>query len=311
VPSLVKAAEAGKQSVCLVELKARFDERRNIEQGRALEQAGVHVVYGFPDLKIHAKTTLVVRLEGDLLRRYVHIGTGNYHSVTARLYEDVGIFTADEEITADIADLFNYLTGFGQPQQFRKLLVAPLTLRPRLVGLIRKVAAAAAEGEKARIRLKLNALTDPGIIEELVKAAAAGAKIEIVARSICMLDPVDERISVRSVVGRYLEHSRIYVFHAGSESTYLIGSADLMTRNLDHRIEIVAPVDSTRAQAEINTIFDTLLADNAHAWRLGPDGAWTRLQPKSGKRPKIAQDALMRRARLRERRQVEYRNRGR
>ena len=311
VPSLVTAAEAGKQSVCLVELKARFDERRNIEQARELEQAGVHVVYGFPDLKIHAKTTLVVRREGDQLRRYVHIGTGNYHSVTARLYEDVGIFTADEEIAADVADLFNYLTGFGRPQEFRKLLVAPLTLRPRLVALVREVAAAAAAGKHARIRLKVNALTDPTLIEELVAAAAAGARIQVIARSICMLTPTDERISVRSVLGRYLEHSRVFVFEAGDESTHLIGSADLMPRNLDHRIEIVAPVESQRAQAELNTIFDTLLADNRQAWELAADGTWTRQEPKRGKRPKIAQEALMRRAQLRERRQVEYRSRAR
>jgi polyphosphate kinase len=311
VPALVRAAEAGKQSVCLVELKARFDERRNIEQGRALEQAGVHVAYGFPDLKIHAKTTLVVRLEGDHLRRYVHIGTGNYHSVTARLYEDVGIFTADEDIGADVADLFNYLTGFGRPQKYRKLLVAPAALRSRLVALIRQVASAAAEGKRAEIRLKVNALTDPGVIDELIAAAEAGAKIEIVARSICMLCPVNERITVRSVLGRFLEHSRILVFHAGDESHYLIGSADLMPRNLDHRIEIVVPVESPRAQAELNTILDTLWQDNRQAWQLDSTGRWTRLQPADGEKPKVAQTVLMRRAQLRERRQIEYRNRGR
>ena len=223
VPALVRATEQGKQSVCLVELKARFDEGRNIEQAHMLEQAGVHVAYGFPDLKVHAKTTLVVRREGDRLRRYVHIGTGNYHSVTARLYEDVGIFTADEDIAADVADLFNYLTGFGRPGRFRKLLVAPVALRGRLVALIRQVAVAAAEGKRAEIKLKVNALTDPGIIDELLAAADAGARIDIIARSICMLRPVNERITVRSVLGRFLEHSRILVFHAGTSSDYLIG----------------------------------------------------------------------------------------
>jgi polyphosphate kinase len=311
VPALVRAAEAGKQSVCLVELKARFDERHNIEQGRMLEQAGVHVAYGFPDLKVHAKATLVVRREGDRLRRYVHIGTGNYHSVTARLYEDVGIFTADEDIAADVADLFNYLTGFGRPQRFRKLLVAPAALRTRLVALIRQVANAAAEGKRAEIKLKVNALTDPGTIDELLAAAAVGAKIDIVARSICMLRPVDDRITVRSVLGRFLEHSRVLVFHAGDASHYLIGSADLMPRNLDHRVEIVVPVESQRAQAELNTVFDTLLSDNRQAWQLGADGTWTRLQPAEGEKPKVAQTALMRRAQLRERRQAEYRNRAR
>jgi polyphosphate kinase len=311
VPALVRAAEAGKQSVCLVELKARFDENRNIEQGRALETAGVHVSYGFPDLKIHAKTTLVVRREGDRLRRYVHIGTGNYHSVTARLYEDIGLFTADEDIAADVADLFNYLTGFSRQQKFRKLLVAPTTLRPRLIALIRGVAAAAVEGQRAEIKLKVNQLTDPGMIDELLAAAEAGAKIDIVARSICMLRPVNERITVRSVLGRFLEHSRVLVFHAGERSDYLIGSADLMPRNLDHRIEIVVPIESQRAQAELNTIFDTLLADNTQAWQLDADGGWTRLQPADGHKPKVAQTALMRRAQLRERRQAEYRSRAR
>ena len=274
VPALVEASEAGKQSVCLVELKARFDERRNIEQARALEQAGVHVVYGFPDLKIHAKTTLVVRREGDRLRRYVHIGTGNYHSVTARLYEDVGIFTADEEIAADVADLFNYLTGFGQPQKFRKLLVAPQRFATRLIELIRPSRTAAAEGERAEIRLKVNAMTDPAIIEELNAAAEAGARIDIVAREhLHAAAGSDERIiRVRSVLGRFLEHSRLFVFHAGDASNYLIGSADLMPRNLDHRIEIVTPVESPRAQAELDAIFDTLLADNRQAWQV-PTGA--------------------------------------
>jgi polyphosphate kinase len=311
VPSLVTAAEGGKQSVCLVELKARFDERRNIEWANALEQAGVHVVYGFPNLKIHAKATLVVRREDNWLRRYVHIGTGNYNSLTARTYEDVSLFTADEDIAADVADLFNYLTGFGMPQKFRKLLVAPLTLRPRLVELIRQVAAAAAVGERAEIRLKVNALTDPAIIEELERAAGAGAQVDIIARSICMLRPTSERIRVRSVLGRFLEHSRIFVFKAGGTATYLIGSADLMPRNLDHRIEIVTPVESQRAQAELNTILDTLLADNTQAWELAADGEWRRVEHTDGKRTTIAQTSLMRRAVLRERRQAEYRNRAR
>ncbi|HEY7537941.1 MAG TPA: polyphosphate kinase 1, partial [Gaiellaceae bacterium] len=311
VPSLVTAAEAGKQSVCLVELKARFDERRNIEWAQSLEQAGVHVVYGFPHLKIHAKTTLVVRREDNGLRRYVHIGTGNYNSFTARMYEDVSLFTADEDIAADVADLFNYLTGFGMPQTFRKLLVAPLTLRPRLVELIRQVAVSAVAGERAQIRLKVNALTDPAIIEELERAAAAGAEIDIIARSICMLRPTSEQIRVRSVLGRFLEHSRIFVFQAGDSSTYLLGSADLMPRNLDHRIEIVTPVESQRAQAELNTILDTLLADNMQAWELNGDGHWNRVENGNGKRMTVAQTLLMRRAVQRERRQAEYRNRAR
>ena len=186
-PALIEAAENGKQSVCIVELKARFDERRNIEWARSLEQAGVHVVYGFPDLKIHAKTTLVIRREGDSLQRYVHIGTGNYHATTARIYEDVGLFTADPEIAADIADLFNFVTGFGRPSSFRKILVAPFNLRRELVERIRAVGAAAAAGEHARIRIKVNNLADPQITEELYKASQAGAEIDLIIRAVCVL----------------------------------------------------------------------------------------------------------------------------
>ena len=225
VGSLIQCAEDGKQSVCLVELKARFDERRNIEWSRALEQAGVHVVHGFSDLKIHAKMSLVVRRERDGLRRYAHIGTGNYNSATARLYEDVGIFTADEDITADVADLFNYITGFGRPQEFRKLLVAPFALRSALVEEIRAVARAATAGEKARIRLKVNHIVDPMIIDELYAASQAGATIDIVARTTCVLRPgvagLSENIRVRSLVGRFLEHSRLYAFDAGGRTTHV------------------------------------------------------------------------------------------
>ena len=237
VSALIDCAEQGKQAVCLVELKARFDERRNIEWSRELEQAGVHVVHGFPDMKIHAKMTLVVRREAGGLRRYVHIGTGNYHASTARLYEDVGIFTADEEIAADVADVFNYVTGFGRPQRFRKLLVAPFEMRNRLVEEIRAVTAAADGGEPARIRLKLNNLVDPTVIDELYAASAAGATVDICARSVCMLRPgvdgLSENIRVRSILGRFLEHSRIYSFEAGARTSVFIGSADLMPRNLD------------------------------------------------------------------------------
>jgi len=306
VGSLIQCAEDGKQSVCLVELKARFDERRNIEWSRALEQAGVHVVYGFPDLKIHAKMTLVVRRERTGLRRYAHIATGNYHSATARLYEDFGIFTADEEITADVADLFNYITGFGRPRKFRKLLVAPFTLRSGLVDEIRAVAAAAATGEKARIRLKVNHLVDPGIVDELYAASRAGASIDVVARTTCALRPgvegLSENIRVRSVVGRFLEHSRIYSFEAGERSTMYVGSADLMQRNLDHRIEVLAPVENARVRQEANAILDSGLADNSNAWQLGPDGTWTRLAPEKPEKPHSHQETMMRRVRTRARR---------
>ena len=300
VGSLIQCAEDGKQSVCLVELKARFDERRNIEWSRALEQAGVHVVHGFSDLKIHAKMTLVVRRERDGLRRYAHIGTGNYHSATARLYEDVGIFTADEDITADVADLFNYITGFGRPQEFRKLLVAPFALRSALVDEIRAVAGAATAGGKARIRLKVNHLVDPMIIDELYAASQAGATIDIVARTTCALRPgvagLSENIRVRSLVGRFLEHSRLYAFEAGGRTSMYLGSADLMQRNLDHRIEVLVPVESARVRQELNAILDSALADHANAWELDSEGAWSRLSPRESQKPHVHQAAMMRRA---------------
>ncbi len=306
VPALIEAAEAGKQSACLVELKARFDEHRNIEWGRALEQAGVHVVYGYPNLKIHSKITLVVRHEGDGLQRYVHIGTGNYHARTARLYEDIGLFTADEEIAADIADLFNHLTGFARPQRFRKILVAPFNLRNRLIEEIRGVATAAAAGKPGRIRVKLNALTDEAMIDELYAASQAGAEIDVVARGICMLRPgvpgLSETIRVRSIVGRFLEHARVYTFEVGENLRVYLGSADLMPRNLDHRIEVVVPVQSPRAQQELMAVIDTLLADNTQAWTLDSSGRWERVQPGKGERQRGTHAALMRRALTRSRR---------
>jgi polyphosphate kinase len=298
-PALIEAAEHGKQSVCVVELKARFDEQRNIEWARSLEQAGVHVVYGFPDMKIHAKTTLVVRREGEVLRRYVHIGTGNYHATTARMYEDLGLFTADPDITADVADLFNFVTGFGRPREFRKLLVAPFTLRKRLVENIRAVAEAAAAGEHARIRIKVNNLTDPTIVEELYHASQAGVEIDLIVRAICTLRPgipgLSEHIRVRSILGRFLEHSRLFCFEAGETKTYLMGSADLMARNLDHRIEVVVPVEAAHVRTEIESIFKALMADNAQAWELAADGTWERVHPDKGERRKPAQGVFMRR----------------
>ncbi len=303
VPALIAAAENGKQSVCLVELKARGDERRNIEWSRALEQAGVHVVYGFPTMKTHAKTTLVVRREGGSLRRYVHIGTGNYNSVNAKTYEDFGLFTADEDIGADIADLFNYLTGFGRPAHFRKLLVAPFTLRQRLVDEIRGVADAAREGRKARIRIKVNGLTHVEIIDELYAASEAGARIELIVRGICSLRPgvpgMSDGIRVRSVLGRFLEHSRLFHFEAGDASRFYLGSADLMPRNLDHRVEVVAPIEDVGAQNELAATIDSLLADTASSWELDHAGVWHRIRPKKEDRPRSAQAVLMRRARRR------------
>jgi polyphosphate kinase len=311
VGSLIQCAEQGKQSVCLVELKARFDELRNIEWSRELEQAGVHVAYGFPDLKIHAKMTLIVRREGDLLRRYAHIGTGNYHAATARSYEDLGVFTADEDITADVADLFNYITGFGRPQAFRKLLVAPFTLRSGLVDEIRAVAAAAAGGKHARIRLKLNHLVDPKIVEELYAASTAGATIDILARSTCALRPgvkdLSENIHVRSIVGRFLEHSRVYSFEADERVSTYIGSPDLMQRNLDHRIEVLMPVESARVRQEITAILDSALEDDVNSWILGPDGEWTRSTPGKSAKPHSHHETMMRRSLKRARRSARER----
>jgi polyphosphate kinase len=312
VPALIEASENGKQSVCLVELKARFDERRNIEWSRALERAGVHVVYGAPHLKIHAKATLVVRRESGGLRRYVHVGTGNYHALTARGYEDIGLFTADEEIAGDVADLFNYLTGFGRPQRFRRLLVAPFALRARLIEEIRLVSQAAKAGKQARIRIKTNALNDEDLIDALYDASQAGAEIDIVSRSVCTLHPgiegLSESIRVRSIVGRFLEHSRAFILDAGDRSAFLIGSADLMPRNLDNRVEIVVPVQDARARQRMTAIFDALLADNTHSWGLRTDGTWRRMRPKKDERPTSAQAALMRSAVARARRSLARRS---
>ena len=303
VPALIEASENGKQTVCLVEIKARGDERRNIEWSRAMEQAGVHVAYGFPSMKIHAKMTLVVRREGGLLRRYVHLGTGNYNSVTARGYEDFGLFTADEDIAADVADLFNYVTGFGRPGHFRKLLVAPFTLRQRLIEEIREVAAAARDGRKARIRIKVNGLTHTEVIDELYAASGAGARIDLFVRGVCSLLPgvpgLSENIRVRSILGRFLEHSRLYVFEAGDRTTYFLGSSDLMPRNLDHRVEVVTPVEDVAIQAELAATIDTLAADNTTSWELLPDGRWERVRPKKDERLRSAQATMMRRARRR------------
>jgi polyphosphate kinase len=302
VPALVEAAENGKQSVCLVELKARFDERRNIEWSQSLERAGVHVVYGFPNLKIHAKATLVVRREAGGLKRYVHIGTGNYHSITARVYEDFGFFTADPEIAEDVANLFNYVTGFGHPEQFRKLLVAPFNLRDRLIEEIRKVTAAANAKKKARIRIKVNNLSDKAIIEELYAASQAGAKIDLIVRSVCALRPgvkgLSENIRVRSVLGRFLEHSRVFHFEARGRRSYFLGSADLLPRNLDHRLEAVAPIEDVKLQQRLGAALEALLEDTT-AWELQPDGAWTRVSPKKGEPPRSSQASLMRSARRR------------
>ncbi|HEX6663892.1 MAG TPA: polyphosphate kinase 1 [Gaiellaceae bacterium] len=300
VASLVEAADAGKHAVCLVELRARFDERRNIEWSRALDRAGVQVVYGAPDLKVHAKLCLLVRRERGELRRYVHIGSGNYHASNASAYEDLSLFTADEDIAADVADVFNAVTGDASPAVFRKLLVAPWFLREGLLHEIDRVAEAARAGEPARIRIKVNALVDPEIVEALYAASRAGASVDLVTRGICVLRPgicgLSEGITVRSVLGPFLEHSRILSFQAGDRPSTWIGSADLMPRNLDRRIEVLAPVEDAKLRARIVEVLDALGADTRFAWQLGPDGAWTRVAPAHGDEPVSAQELLMRQA---------------
>jgi polyphosphate kinase len=273
--ALMTAAREGKQVVALVELKARFDEERNIEWAQRLEDAGVHVVYGVVGLKTHTKITLVVRDEGDAIRRYAHIGTGNYNEATARIYEDLGLLTADPAIGADLSDLFNFLTGYSRQRRYRKLAVSPEGTRRRLTELI-EAEAAQPEGH---ITLKMNSLVDQGMIDVLYAASQAGTRIELIVRGICCLLPgvegLSETITVRSLVGRYLEHSRIYRFGSRSRSrTYLIGSADLMPRNLDRRVEALAPVEDPDLQFRIDEILDVLLADDSLSWELGPDGIW-------------------------------------
>jgi polyphosphate kinase len=280
VPSLIRAAEQGKQAVCLVELKARFDERLNIQWSRALEKAGAHVVHGIPGLKTHAKAILVVRRERTGVRNYVMIGTGNFHAKNARLYEDFGLFTTNHELGREVANLFNTLTGYGHPVRERCVLVAPGSLRDGVIEQIDQTIAAHQEGKPCRIVMKMNALVDRRCIQALYRASRAGVPVDLNVRGICCLLPglegTSETIRVVSVVGRFLEHSRIYAFHRGDESTYYIGSADLMPRNLDTRVELLTPVADPELQAELEDTLERCFADDTFAWTLGSDGAWTR-----------------------------------
>ncbi len=280
--ALIRAAEAGKQVVALVELTARFDEQANITWARALEQAGVHVVYGVVGLKTHAKVCLVVRREEGGVRRYCHIGTGNYNPSTARLYEDVGLLTADRQLGSDLTDLFNLLTGYSRQREYGKLLVAPVSLRPRLEELIREQAAL----PDGRIVLKMNSLVDPDLIDALYAASQAGVSIDLLIRGICCLRPgvpgLSEGIRVRSLVGRFLEHSRIFRFGARENARYFIGSADLMPRNLDRRVEAVAPVNDPALRARLDEILEASLADDVLAWELDADGEWHKVLTERG-----------------------------
>jgi polyphosphate kinase len=280
VPALITAAENGKQAVCMVELKARFDERLNIRWSRELEEVGAHVVHGIPGLKTHAKTILVVRREHDEVRHYVMIGTGNFHAKNARLYEDFGFFTTNREMGQEVANLFNALTGYAHPGRGRKMLVAPDSMREPLLELIERTILARRENTHARIRMKMNSLVDERIIEGLYRASQAGVEIDLNVRGICCLTPglpgVSETINVVSIVGRFLEHSRIYSFEYGDERMMYIGSADLMERNLDARVELLVPIEKPDLQAELNDTLDRCLADDTNAWTLSSDGSWIR-----------------------------------
>ena len=281
VPALIDATEGGKQAVALVELKARFDERMNIHWAKAMEEAGVHVVYGQPALKTHVKCVLVVRREGEGVRNYVHIGTGNYHSATARLYTDFGLFTTDEQIGADVTDMFNYLTGYGRPLHYRKVLIAPTQLRDGLLAEIERTIAAHSPEHPARIVMKMNALVDGPCIRALYKASQAGVRVDLNVRGICCLRPglegISEHIRVVSVVGRLLEHSRIYAFEREGRHTVYIASADLMPRNLDHRVEMAVPIEAPELRAELLDTLERAFHDNQNAWELDGEGRWRRL----------------------------------
>jgi len=302
VRALIDAAERGKQVAVLVELKARFDEQANIAWARALEEAGVHVAYGVVGFKTHTKVAMVVRSEAEGLRRYCHVATGNYNSSTAQMYEDIGLFSADRSLGADLTKLFNSLTGFARPTAYERLITAPPDMRARMIELI--------EGEMpqsdrpaGRIVLKLNSLADEPIIEALYRASAAGVTVELIVRGVCCLRPgvlgLSENIRVRSIVGRFLEHARIYHFANGggaAKPLWLIGSADMMPRNLDRRVEALVPIIHEAAQAELNEIIDVQMADDVLAWTLGSDATWTRCTPLDPQNPVDSQRELQQRA---------------
>jgi polyphosphate kinase len=283
VESLLKAMENRKQVASLVELKARFDEESNIEWAKAMEREGVHVVYGLVGLKIHAKVALVVRREGDTIKRYVHLGTGNYNPVTAHLYSDIGLFTCDEQIGSDVTDLFNYLTGYSAKRDYRKLIVAPINLRQRFQTLIRREIEMQRAGKKGYIILKMNSLVDDQIIQMLYEASQQGVKIDCLVRGMCCLKPgvpgVSENIRVKSLVGRFLEHSRIYYFNNGGHPEIYCGSADLMPRNLDRRVEVLFPVEDPRHMRFLrDDVLETYLRDVANSWIMQPDGSYVRAE---------------------------------
>ncbi|MDJ0902524.1 MAG: polyphosphate kinase 1 [Xenococcus sp. MO_188.B8] len=297
IKALIAAAQNHKQVAVLVELKARFDEENNIIWARKLENAGVHVVYGLVGLKTHTKITLIVRQEENKIRRYVHIGTGNYNPKTAKLYTDLGLISCREDLGADLTDLFNFLTGYSRQKSYRKLLVAPVNMRDRMTAMIHREMEHAQNGGKGRIVVKINSLVDKQIIATLYEASNAGVEIDLIVRGICCLRPgvkgVSENIRVISIIGRFLEHSRIFYFYNGGEEEVYIGSADWMTRNLSRRVEAITPIEDSSLTADLHEILGIMLADNRQAWELQPDGSYIQRKPSKDRQAQSTHKILM------------------
>jgi len=298
VDLLIEAAEQGKQVAVLVELKARFDERNNIAWANRLESAGIHVVYGLVNLKVHCKLTLVVRQEADGIRRYAHIATGNYNRVTTQVYTDVGLLTADQALVDDVTEVFNFLTGYSNKRSYNALLVAPVGLRQGFKAILDREIEHAQAGRPARIIIKNNAVADQGMIKALYRASQAGVKIDMIVRGVCCLRPgipgISDRIEVRSIVGRFLEHSRIYYFLNGGEEELYIGSADLMERNLDRRVEVLCPIQDLTLKRHLrDTVLEALLSDSHRAWGLQIDGGYQPVRPPEGVEPIDSQRFLL------------------
>ena len=300
IDALVEAAEQGKQVVVLVEIKARFEERNNIQWARALERAGCHVVYGLVGLKTHCKLSLAVRQEGDQLRRYCHIGTGNYNPKTARIYEDIGLLTSDPNLGADVSNLFNFLTGYSRLTTYSSLVTSPHMTRNRIVGLIEREISASSPERPGHIMMKMNSLIDEKVVDALYRASRANVKVDLCVRGICALRPrvegLSENITVRSILGRYLEHSRIFYFQNDGNDEFYIGSADMMHRNLDRRVEVLVNVVADAPRRRLKDVLDLCMRDNVASWDLGPDGVWTKLSPSSPEEALSVQKELMRRA---------------
>ncbi len=298
VNALIEAAERGKQVVVLIEIKARFDESANIAWARTLEKAGCHVVYGLAGLKTHCKLCLVVRDEGGHLKQYVHVGTGNYNPITARIYEDVGLFTADPELAAEVGHLFNYITGFSRDKKYKRMIVAPHGMRDRMLGMIEREAALSTPDRPGRIIMKMNNLSDDGMVNALYDASEQGVNVDLIVRNICTLRPgvksLSRNISVRSILGRFLEHSRVFYFQNGGEEQIYIGSADMMPRNLDWRVEALAAVQAPELREQLKLVLDLALSDNSSSWTLDRAGKWHKVKPKEGEVRLDFQDQLMR-----------------